>query len=125
MEKTKESSVQTVLFNTLVHVGALFSYQYLELIWPLYISMGILGILILIQTFSAAVLFSLAKTEKEQPLLDYKRGTDYNLATLILCVAYFAVIYQLYIVGFTIFAIVAATHVTITFISNMMRFFIE
>jgi hypothetical protein len=126
MHQKKEIKTFPMLINILVCTLALFSYYYLGLMWPLYITMGILSMVIILQTLAASAFFAFNSVDQSEKLdnRDNPVGLEYIMISLALCLAYFGVIYQLYLLEFVIFASIAATHVAIATITNFIRLFI-
>lgn len=99
-----------MLFNALIQLSVIFAYMNLALVWPLYITIVLLSILIAVQTISAGAFFSGNVKEKATT-------TEADRMSFVVVLAYFLSCYVLYIAGFQVFSIVAATHVTISLFS--------
>ena len=96
------------LTNSTIQVSAILAYQYFALVWPLYIVMGFLTLLIIMQTIAAGALFSGAISEKKEI-----ESTDGFGANFILSVLYILSCYHIHMIGYTVFASIAVAHAAI------------
>lgn len=100
------------LSNATIQLAAVLSYQYLALVWPLYVVMIMLGLLIGMQTLAAGVAFSYIEIEKKS-----KSANSLGSISFLVALLYFLSCYHIHLIGYTIFAAVAATHVSIMMVS--------
>jgi hypothetical protein len=106
-----------MLLNIIIQLSAMFAYQSLMVIWPLYILIGLLSILVFVQTLAAAAVFGMQMPFKG---IANDETRDHGLNFLV-SITYLASCYQLYIAGFEIFSVVAATHATILMLALILR----
>lgn len=100
------------LLNAAIQLIAVLLYQYLALVWPLYFVMGMLAILIFMQTVAAGVAFSYIEVEKKTKPANALGSTSFLVASL-----YFLSCYHIYLIGYTTFATIAAAHAAIMMVS--------
>jgi hypothetical protein len=96
------------LSNAVIQIAAILSYQYLALVWPLYFIMLMLALLIFMQTISAGAVFARITA----PPKDKTEDTS-GAITLLVAVLYFMSAYHIHLIGFTVFASIAAAHIGI------------
>jgi hypothetical protein len=101
------------ILNAIVQIAAILSYQYLALVWPLYFVMLMLALLIFVQTISASAVFARVSVP---PSKDKNEDTGGAL-TLLVAVLYFMSAYHIHLLGYTVFATIAAAHITIMMFS--------
>ena len=104
-----------MLINILIQLTAIFAYQYYAIVWPLYIVMGLLTILIFVQTFAAAGVFSGLQTQK------LKKTVPVTSVDFLAIIAYAISCYHIFLMEYVIFAAVALTHLAITLLTLMLR----
>jgi hypothetical protein len=113
-EQELKSNSMYMVINALTQFFAFFAYTQYAIFWPYYIVIGMLSILILIQTIGAAAVWAGYQNEKKS------RKTDDSMLFLI-SIVYLVSCYQLYIAGYTIFSVVAFTHVAIISFAAILR----
>jgi hypothetical protein len=113
-EETQKSNTAMLVINACIQFAAFFAYTQYAVFWPYYIVIGMLSILILIQTIGAAAVWAGYQNEKKS------RKTDDSMLFLI-SIVYMVSCYQLYIAGYTIFSVVAFTHVAIISFAAILR----
>ena len=96
------------LVNSTIQVSAILAYQYFALVWPLYIVMGFLTLLIVMQTIAAGALFSGSIAEKREA-----ESVDGFSTNFILTILYILSCYHIHLIGYTVFASVAVAHTAI------------
>lgn len=100
----KESSYTAGIFNAIVQASAITSYYYLNVSWPMYIVMGMVVLLGIIQTIAAAgVLSNLVEYDK-------KYAQSYEHYHILIGFIYCASAYQIYLMGFVFFSGFAFAH---------------
>jgi hypothetical protein len=114
--KLEAKSAGQVLFyaNSAVHLSSFFAFQYLGLIWPFYITMGIISFIIVIQTLAAALAFSGVGLKGEVKV------ANTGGINILLSILYLVSSYHIYLIGFVGFAWVAATHSVIHLLTNIL-----
>lgn len=115
MEDTEQKQESYFFFylNAAVQLSAILLYQNMLIIWPFYLVMGMLGILIFAQTITAAAVFSNAidvKLPKEK-----KTGTGIGI---LISIIYMVSCYHIYLIGYVGFAWFALAHVIIQFLGT-------
>jgi hypothetical protein len=113
-EEIQKSNTTMLVINAGIQFAAFFAYTQYAVFWPYYIVIGMLSILILIQTIGAAAVWAGYQNEKKS------RKTDDSMLFLI-SIVYMVSCYQLYIAGYTIFSVVAFTHVAIISFAAILR----
>ena len=113
---TEQNTNGQVLFyiNAAIQLSAIFAFQQLGLMWPLYITMVFLSIVILIQTLAAALAFSGVGLKGEV------RVANMGGINILLSILYLVSAYHIYLIGFVGFAYVAATHSVIHLLTNIL-----
>lgn len=101
------------LSNAIVQLAAIFSYQYLAIIWPLYVIMLMLALLIFLQTLAAGAIFARIYPTKKDGIENVN-----GVLTLLVAVLYFTSAYHIHLIGFTVFASIAVAHITIMAVSS-------
>lgn len=101
-------------YNSGIQLFAIFMYQYFLTLWPLYIVIGMLSLLIFLQTIAAAWTFSGYRIEKKNTT-DEKREPG---ITFLVSALYLVSCFNIHLAGYPIFAIVAATHAAIMMLSS-------
>jgi len=99
------------LTNALIQIAAILSYQYLALVWPLYFIMEMLALLIFMQTIAAGAVFARITMPQKD-----RKDTSGTL-TLLVAVLYFTSAYHIHLIGYTVFATIAAAHIAIMMVS--------
>lgn len=100
------------LANAIVQLAAIFSYQYLAIVWPLYFVMFMLSLLVFMQTLAASAVFARVSGQRKEETENVS-----GILTLLVSVLYFMSAYHIHLMGFTVFASIAVAHITIMFIS--------
>jgi hypothetical protein len=106
--------------NASIQLFAILSFQYFSLLFPLYFVMGMMCILIGMQTIAAGGVFAgidippAVKENKKMPMI-----------TLLVSILYFLSAYHIHLIGFSYFAVIAATHAAIMFISSIFAWIIK
>jgi hypothetical protein len=113
-EEVQKSSATLLVINAGIQFAAFFAYTQYAVFWPYYIVIGMLSILILIQTIAAAAVWAGYPNEK------MIKKTDNGMLFLI-SLFYMVSCYQLYIIGYTFFSVVAFTHVTLISLASIFR----
>lgn len=101
-------------YNAGIQLFAIFAYQYFSMLWPLYIVIVMLSLLILLQTSAAAWTFSGYRMEKKD---DNDEKKDPGI-TFLVSALYLVSCFNIHLAGYPIFAIVAATHAAIMMLSS-------
>jgi hypothetical protein len=101
-------AISLAVVNSTIQVGAILSYQYFALVWPLYIVMGFLTLLIIMQTIAAGALFSGSIAEKKEIA-----NVDGFSTNFILTILYMLSCYHIHLIGYTVFASIAVAHTAI------------
>lgn len=109
MENTKKEADIYGIVNAAIQISAILSYQYLNLIWPLYAVMVMIGLLGLMQTLSAGYLFSKPSAVEITNNNDYSYVPGSGLQFLV-GVSYAVSSYHIYLIGFETFAGFAFAH---------------
>lgn len=101
--------------NIILQLIALYMNVFFGLMWPMYIIIILISILIVLQTVGLGTILSSMKLPelKDEPL-------DGRVGILVM-ITYGANCYQLYILGFAFFAGLAMAHVLIGFTVNFLR----
>lgn len=107
MEKTIKEKSMFGITNAIFQTGALLSYSYLTIVWPMYFVMGMVGLLGLMQTIAAAGLLSGLSDMKDTTI---HKAEPYHF---LVGIAYFMSAYQIYLMGFVLFSGFAAAHACI------------
>lgn len=94
--------------NAAIQLAAIITFQHLGIVWPLYIVMAMLSILIAIQTLAAAIVFA---NVKQIPITD-KQNRRGGIGFLI-SIIYMVSCYNIYLIGYIGFAWFALAHVII------------
>jgi MFS family permease len=115
---TSETTSFSIAVNAIVQFFAFFVYMYYDIIWPYYVVMFLLGILVAMQTIGFAALAALSSSYTTK--VSSKNKEDLKMRFL-LTIAYTISCYQLYIIGYTIFAVVAFTHISINLLEIIFR----
>lgn len=112
MENTEQKQESYFFFylNAAIQLTAIFLYQNMLIVWPFYIVMGMLGILIFMQTIAAAAVFSNAIDVKLPK--DKKPGAGIGI---LISIIYMVSCYHIYLIGYIGFAWFASAHVIIQF----------
>jgi len=114
-EEVQKSNSTMMAANAIIQFSAFFAYTYYAILWPYYVVIGMLSLLILIQTIgAAAVLAGYTKNESKSKMHDNKMLFLISLVYMMSC-------YQLYIIGYTIFSVVAFTHVVLISLAAIFR----
>ncbi len=100
--------------NATIQLTAILVFQQLAVIWPFYIVMAMICIVIAIQTLGAALAFSGALLPSSA-----KVASSGGINVLI-SVIYIVSSYHIYLIGFVGFAWVAATHSVIHLLTNIL-----
>lgn len=101
------------LTNAAVQLWAILSYQYLAIVWPLYIVMLMLSLLVFMQTVAAGSIFARIYPTKKDDIENVS-----GAITLLVSVLYFTSAYHIHLIGFTVFASIAAAHIAIMVVSS-------
>jgi len=115
MEKEKQNSQAFFYVNAFIQLGAILAVQQLAIIWPLYIVMALLSIIIAIQTLGAAILFSGAATIPHTKV----KASNTGGINILISLLYMVSSYHIYMIGFVGFGCVAATHSAIHLLTNI------
>jgi hypothetical protein len=114
-EEIQKSSTSMIVINAAIQFAAYFAYTQYAIFWPYYIVIGMLSIVILIQTIAAAGAFAgYNKNESKSKIYDNKMLFLVSLVYMMSC-------YQLYTIGYTIFSVVAFTHVVLISLAAIFR----
>lgn len=100
--------------NAAVQLTAVLSFQYFSFIFPLYAVMIMLSLLIFFQTIAGAVTFAGIKVEKS----DKNQTPKKPMITFLVAVLYLLSCYHIHLIGYSTFALIAATHATIMLTSS-------
>lgn len=103
------------IFNILFQIFAIISSQMIVIMWPLYIVMGMMGLVILLQVLGASALSAGYKAPERKDL-----RVDRGIGVLV-GIAYGVSAYQLYILDYVFFAGMMSTHVVMIVVSNLLR----
>jgi hypothetical protein len=109
-----------MIANIAIQLSCLMAYTNFAVLWALYIPMIFLGLLIVIQTIGAAAAMALKDHTKETGKETANDEKDFKMNFLV-SVMYFASCYQLYLVGYEIFSVIAATHVSILALTILFK----
>lgn len=115
MEKEKQNSQAFFYLNAFIQLSAIFAFQQLAIIWPLYIVIALLSVIIAIQTLGAAILFSGAAAIPNTKV----KSSNTSGINVIISLLYMISSYHIYTIGFVGFAWVAATHSVIHLLTNI------
>jgi hypothetical protein len=115
-QSKKELKISSAGFlaNAIVQFAAFFVYTQYEIFWPYYIVIGMLSFLILIQTIAAAAVFAGYSSSEIN-----SKNTN-NAMRFSISLVYMVSCYQLYIIGYTIFSVIAFTHVAILLLTSIL-----
>lgn len=114
MENTEQTDGQELFYvNAVIQLSAIFAFQQFAVIWPLYIIVALISILIVIQTLGAAALFAQITPTK----VSTRKTKGINIMISLL---YMISCYHIYLIGFTGFALVGAAHCAIHFLANVL-----
>ncbi len=97
--------------NATIQLVAIFSYQYFLIPHLLYAVMVMLGLLIVLQTLSAAIVFSGKNIEHKEE----KRSPG---MTFLVSGLYLVSCFNFSLIGYPVFAVVAATHTVIMMLAS-------
>lgn len=100
--------------NAAIQLAAILTFQQLGIMWPLYIVMGMLGILIVMQTLAAGFLFSNIAPMQSS----HQRNKNSGIAFLI-SIIYMVSCYNIYLIGYVAFAWFASAHVIIQLLATI------
>lgn len=103
------------IINILFQIFAVISNQMMGLMWPLYIVIGMMALVIFLQTLAASAL-SAGYPAPERKELRVDRGIG-----VLVGIAYGVSAYQLYILDYVFFAGMMSTHVVMIIVSNLLR----
>lgn len=119
MENDKEGIQNSItlntLYNAMIQIGAILSYQYFVFVWPMYFVMGMIITLGVMQTMAAAYVLG-DSSYKQETEKTYQSDPSQILIGLI----YMISSYQIYLLGFEIFAGFALAH---SFIYTLIVFY--
>lgn len=117
MENTEEKQDRQLFFfvNAAIQLSAIFAYQQFAVLWPLYIVMGLLSIIVVLQTLGAAAAFSQIVSESTKVSTRQTKGIN-----ILISLIYMVSCYNIYLIGFIGFAWVAATHSVIHLFTNIL-----
>lgn len=111
----KDSSA---VVNSVIQVSGIAGVQYFGLIWAMYPAMFMLGLVILMQTIVAGYIFATKKypdsTEDKSPEISPSLG-------MLIASIYMLSSYQIFLMGFEIFAGFGFAHSIILFFSHMLK----
>ena len=115
MEDTEQKQETYFFFylNAAVQLAAILIYQNMDIVWPFYLVMGMLSVLIFMQTIAAAAVFSNAIDVK----LPKEKRTSPGIGVLI-SIIYMVSCYHIYLIGYVGFAWFALAHVIIQFLGT-------
>lgn len=103
------------IVNILFQIFAVVSSQMLGLMWPLYVVMGMMVLVILLQILATSVMSAGYITpERKDPRVDRGIGVLAGIAYGVSC-------YQLYNLDYVFFAAMMSTHVVMIIITNLIR----
>jgi hypothetical protein len=117
MEEQKQNSQVFFYLNATIQLCAVFAFQQLAVIWPFYIVMAMICIVIAIQTLGASVAFSGFGLTPPASKVIVANTAGINVLISLL---YMVSSYHIYLIGFVGFAWVAATHSVIHLLTNLM-----
>lgn len=117
MENTEEKQDTQLFFfvNAAIQLSAIFAFQQFALLWPVYIVMVLLSIVIVLQTLGAAAAFSQIVPKSEMISTKQTKGIN-----ILISFIYMVSCYNIYLIGFVGFAWVAATHSVIHLFTNIL-----
>jgi len=117
MENTEEKQDRQLFFfvNAAIQLSAIFAFQQFAVLWPLYIVMGLLSIIVVLQTLGAAAAFSQIVSESTKISTRQTKGIN-----ILISLIYMVSCYNIYLIGFVGFAWVAATHAVIHLFTNVL-----
>ena len=115
MEELQEKTQVLSYVNAGIQLFAVTAFQQLGLIWPMYIIMGLLFILIAMQTIAAAAAFS--QIVPTQSFDKDRAGTGIGI---LMCLLYMISCYHIYLIGFIGFAWVSFAHLLIHLFANIL-----
>ena len=99
--------------NAGLQLCAIFAFHHFGVIWPFYIIMAMLSIVILLQTLGGAITFS-GIGLKGDVKVENSGGIN-----IIISILYLLSSYNIYLIGFVGFAWIAATHSVIHLLTNI------
>lgn len=115
MEKEKQNSQAFFYINAFIQLSAILAFQQLTIIWPLYIVMALLSIIIAMQTLGAAILFSGTAAIPNTKV----KASNTGGINILISLLYMVSSYHIYMIGFVGFGCVAATHSVIHLLTNI------
>jgi hypothetical protein len=119
-EQVKSAPYTFFIANAAIQFGAILAYQNMMIIWPLYVVMGFLSLLIVLQTIAAGSAFAYIIPTNEE---DAERKKERNLNTsgirILISIIYMVSCYHIYLAGFVGFAWFALAHVFIQFFTSV------
>ena len=115
MEDTEQKQESYFFFylNAAIQLAAILIYQNMLIVWPFYIVMCMLGILIFMQTIAAAAVFS--NVINVNLPKDKKPGAGIGI---LISIIYMVSCYHIYLIGYVGFAWFALAHVIIQFLGT-------
>jgi hypothetical protein len=113
MEETEQENYFFYYLNASIQLAAILLYQNMAIIWPLYIVMGMLGLVIALQTIIAATVFS------NMINVPISKKKDISAISVIISIIYMVSCYYIYLAGYVGFAWFAFAHVIIAFFSSI------
>lgn len=110
--EVKEKQTEIFSFtNATLQITAIFSYQYLELLWPMYIVMAMVCLLGAAQTLSASYVMAVDMSKEKLP---YSKDSKVsNNMQILVGITYGVSAYHMSLMGFEIFAGFAFAHAAI------------
>lgn len=103
------------VINILAQIAIMFAYQLFGLIWPLYITMAALSLIVFMQTIAyGAFSVGLDNVKKDQK-------ERHNGIALLVIITYMASCYQLYMLEFTVISLMGFTHILLAMSSIFFR----
>ena len=100
--------------NAAIQLGAILLFQHMGLLWPLYIVMGMISILIVVQTLAAGFVLSNAASLVTSKSKRSSRGIG-----ILISFIYIVSCYNIHLIGFTGFAWFAFAHILIQLFANV------
>ena len=100
--------------NAAIQLGAILLFQHMGILWPLYIVMGMLSILLVVQTLAAGFVLSSAAS-----IVTSKNKTSSRGIGILVSFIYILSCYNIYLIGFVGFAWFAFAHVLIQLFANV------
>lgn len=113
MEEKQNSQVFAYV-NAFLQLGAIIISQYAGIVWPIYVVMALLTMLIVLQTLGIAILISNALKDDNEKYLKFKP------INLLVSILYLMSSYNIYMFGFVGFAWVAGTHSVIHLFTSII-----